>query len=65
MAAVALALVLMMATRTIHSPAGANPIVIFAEAANWGFLVSPLMIGLVVLFGVQVLANRWQADERN
>ena len=55
----------MMATRTIHSPAGANPIVIFAEAANWGFLVSPLMIGLVVLFGVQVLANRWQADERN
>ncbi len=64
-AAVALALVLMMATRTIHSPAGANPIVIFAEAANWGFLVSPLMIGLVVLFGVQVLANRWQADERN
>ncbi len=48
-AAVATALVAMMLTRTIHSPAGANVIVVFAEHANWGFLVSPLLIGLVVL----------------
>ncbi len=52
--AVATSLVLMIATRTVHSPAGANPLVIFAEHANWSFLVSPLAIGLAVLLGVML-----------
>ncbi|MGE0117358.1 MAG: HPP family protein [Dongiaceae bacterium] len=56
-AAVATALVGMMATRTIHSPAGANPIVIFAEGARWSFLWSPLAIGLVVLLAAALLLN--------
>ena len=47
----------MAATRTIHSPAGANPIVVFAEAADWRFLVAPLLPGLAVLFLVAWLAN--------
>jgi len=63
-AAVAIALVLMMLTRTIHSPAGANPIVIFAENADWSFLVAPLAVGLVVLFATQLLVRRWQAASR-
>lgn len=56
-AAVATALVLMMATRTIHSPAGANAIVVFHEEADWSFLVSPLLIGLGVLFVTALLTN--------
>lgn len=47
--AVATALIAMMATRTIHSPAGGNAIIVFAEHADWSFLVSPLLIGLAVL----------------
>jgi CBS-domain-containing membrane protein len=57
-AAVATALVAMMATRTIHSPAGANPIVIFAEGARWSFLWSPLAVGLILLLAGALLFSR-------
>ena len=56
-ASVGAALAAMAATRTIHSPAGANPIVVFAEAADWRFLVAPLLPGLAVLFLIAWLAN--------
>ena len=57
--AVATALVIMMATRTIHSPAGANPIVIFAEDASWSFLFSPVALGVLSVFAVALLANNY------
>ena len=62
-AAVAVSLALMMLTRTIHSPAGANPLVILAEHAGWSFLVDPLAIGLMVLFAAGWLFTRfrWRA----
>lgn len=56
-AAVAAALTLMAATRTIHSPAGANPIVVFAEGADAQFLLAPLLPGLAVLFAVAFVTN--------
>ena len=56
-AAVGAALSLMAATRTIHSPAGANPLVVFAEQAGPGFLLAPLLPGLAVLFGIAFLVN--------
>ena len=58
-AAVATALVIMMSTRTIHSPAGANPIVIFAEDADWSFLLSPVAGGVLCVFLVALLANNF------
>ena len=51
------ALAAMAATRTIHSPAGANPVVVFAEDASWSFLFSPLLPGLAVLFAVAFVSN--------
>lgn len=51
------ALALMAITRTIHSPAGANPVVVFAEDAHWGFLLAPLLPGLIVLFLVALVLN--------
>jgi CBS-domain-containing membrane protein len=60
-AAVGGALAAMMATRTIHSPAGANPLVVFAEQADWSFLLAPVVPGLVVLFGMALLANNLRA----
>ena len=56
-AAVATALVLMMMTRAIHSPAGANPIVVFQEHAQRSFLGAPLAVGLVVLFATALVVN--------
>lgn len=56
-AAVGAALALMALTRTIHSPAGANPVVVFAEAADWSFLLSPLLPGLVLVFATAFLFN--------
>jgi len=62
-AAVATALVAMMATRTIHSPAGANPIVIFAEHARWSFLATPLFVGLAILVAVALVALNLPGNE--
>jgi CBS-domain-containing membrane protein len=56
-AAVGAALSVMAATRTIHSPAGANPLVVFAEQAGPGFLVTPLLPGLAMLFAVAFVVN--------
>ena len=56
-AAVGAALAGMAATRSIHSPAGANPIVVFAEGADWTFLVTPLLPGLAVLFAFAFVLN--------
>lgn len=55
--AVATALALMMATRTIHSPAGATPIIVFLEDAGWSFALSPVFVGCLALFAVALLAN--------
>lgn len=55
--AVGLALAGMALTRSIHSPAGANPVVVFAEEAGFGFILSPLLPGLVTVFLVALLAN--------
>jgi len=56
-AAVGTALALMAATRTIHSPAGANPVVVFAEGAGWKFLLAPLLPGMLVLFALAFTLN--------
>ena len=55
--AVGLALAAMALTRSIHSPAGANPVVVFAEEAGPSFILSPLLPGLVTLFLVTLIAN--------
>ncbi|MBW6396266.1 HPP family protein [Roseomonas sp. HJA6] len=55
--AVGAALAVMAVTRTIHSPAGANPVVVFAEDANWHFLATPLLPGLATVFLVAYVAN--------
>jgi CBS-domain-containing membrane protein len=55
--AVGTALAVMSVTRTIHSPAGANPVVVFAEGADWNFLLAPLLPGLATLFLVAWVSN--------
>lgn len=52
--AVGLAIFLMMATKTVHPPAGANPIIAILGAKGVGFLMIPVAAGaaFIVLFAI-------------
>src|SRR5258705_1083200 len=56
--AVAVALGLMLATRTVHPPAGANPIIMVYAHAQWSAVLFPVFTGVVVLAAVAVLWSR-------
>ncbi|WP_093561532.1 HPP family protein [Pseudoduganella namucuonensis] len=58
-AAVALAAAAMMLTRTMHPPAGSNPIIVFLGLADWHFLFFPTLAGAVVLVSVGLAYHRW------
>jgi CBS-domain-containing membrane protein len=48
---------LMLATKTTHPPAGANPILIMLTAQSWSFLIFPVLSGAIVLVLVGKLMN--------
>ena len=56
--AVALAIVLMLVTRTAHPPAGANPLIVMAMGASWDFLLLPVLLGAVILVLVAWVTHR-------
>ena len=51
---VGLAIFLMMATKTVHPPAGANPIIAVLGAKGMGFIFMPVAVGasFIVLFAI-------------
>lgn len=55
--AVGLALVAMQQTRTLHAPAGANPLVVIASGASFGFLLTPVLAGSLVVVAVAWCVN--------
>jgi len=56
--AVGTAIALMMVTDTIHSPAGADPLIVIAAHPGWSFLAAPLGLGLAILFVGAILYHR-------
>lgn len=48
-AAVALSIVFMQLTKTIHPPAGADPLVVILTGAGWSFLIAPVLAGSLLL----------------
>jgi CBS-domain-containing membrane protein len=58
-AATATALVLMMLTDSIHSPAGADPLIVMSTQASWSFLIAPLGLGLLIVFLATVMYHRF------
>ena len=52
--AVGLAIFLMMATNTVHPPAGANPIIAVYGAKSMGFIIMPVALGasFIILFAI-------------
>jgi CBS-domain-containing membrane protein len=57
-AAVVLTMIFMIVTRTIHPPAGANPLIMVHHHAGIFSLVQPVGIGVCTLFLVAILWSR-------
>lgn len=56
--AVSLTLGFMLATRTVHPPAGANPVIMVYAHAHWWALLNPVLLGVACLIGVAVVWSR-------
>lgn len=59
--AVGLALVAMQLTRTVHAPAGANPLLVMAAQPGFSFLLAPVLSGGLVIVAVGCLINNARA----
>lgn len=46
---VGLSILLMQYTRTVHPPAGADPLVVMLGGAGWSFLITPVLLGAVLI----------------
>ncbi|WP_117148959.1 HPP family protein [Paraliobacillus zengyii] len=62
--AVGLAVAAMMLTKTTHPPAGADPLVIMMGEYSWGLLVSPVLIGSVIIVLLALLINNLRSDRK-
>jgi len=58
--AVGLAIIAMHLTRTMHPPAGINPLIIVTASLPWSFLFVPVLAGVIVL---TALAYLWHGIE--
>ena len=56
--AVSLSLGVMLITRTVHPPAGANPVLMVYAHAQWSALLSPVLLGVVCLVAVAFVWSR-------
>lgn len=48
---------LMQITRTVHPPAGSNPVIVMLAQPSWAFLWTPTLIGALLLVAVAILFN--------
>jgi len=57
--AVGLAVTMMMITKTVHPPAGANPIIIMMGNEGLSFLLMPVSAGAVILVLYAIIFNKY------
>lgn len=62
--AVGTAIALMMLTRTVHPPAGSNPVIVFLSSPSWKFLLFPTLAGTLILVVVALVHNNATRDAR-
>jgi CBS-domain-containing membrane protein len=53
----AMAIALMMKTRTMHPPGAANPIIVALTVPGWGFMWFPTLSGAAIVVGAAVALN--------
>ncbi|ETR78507.1 HPP family protein [Afipia sp. P52-10] len=57
-AAVALAVLAMILTDTLHPPAGISPLLVVAGNLPWSFLIAPVLVGALMLAAFAFLWHR-------
>jgi CBS-domain-containing membrane protein len=55
--AVGASIAAMMATGTVHPPAGSNPVIVFLAQPGWNFILFPVLTGVLVLVLIAFLYN--------
>jgi CBS-domain-containing membrane protein len=60
--ATGLAVSAMLFTKTTHPPAGANPVLIMLAGQSWAFLVTPVLLGAVILVIIGKVVSRVRAS---
>jgi CBS-domain-containing membrane protein len=63
-AAVVLTMTFMVVTRTIHPPAGANPLIMVDHHAGFLSVLNPVVMGVVTLFIVAMVWSRVRPGKR-
>jgi CBS-domain-containing membrane protein len=56
--AVGLAIVCMQFSKTVHPPAGADPIVVILAGAKWSFVFTPVLLGCLIIVAVGYYFHR-------
>lgn len=59
---VGLSIACMMLTKTTHPPAGANPIIVILGGYHWSYLVTPVLVGAVIIVIVALLINNLRSN---
>lgn len=62
--AVGLSISAMQVTKTLHPPAGADPIVVILTQASWKFLFTPVLFGSLMITVVALLFNNLIKERR-
>ena len=55
--ATGLAIMVMLATKTTHPPAGADPMLIMLLGKSWPFVLNPVLAGAVIIVAVGYMVN--------
>ena len=58
------AIAVMMATRTVHPPAGSNPVIVYLLQPDWDFLWFPTLIGAVIVVAIALIYNNATREAR-
>ncbi len=56
-AALGTAIIVMFLTRTVHAPAGSNPVIVFMTQPDWGFVLAPTLLGASGIVLIALLFN--------
>jgi CBS-domain-containing membrane protein len=62
--ALATAIAVMLLTRTVHPPAGSNPVIVMLSQPTWEFLLTPTFCGAALIIVVALVVNNLGAIRR-
>lgn len=62
---VATAIGLMLMLKVPHPPAGSNPLIVMLAMAKWDFLITPTLVGSMIVIGVALIFNNLSTDNEN